>query len=107
MQFLVITKPRSAPPPEMAVPLIEAMEAWVAQNRASGKAKALWSFAGYAGGGGVVDVDSPEELDEIMAGFPFAPFSTIEVLALADLDRALQSSKAVFQRMAEAMGSAR
>jgi len=107
MQFLVIAKPRSAPPLEMTLPLIEAMEAWVAQHRASGKAKALWSLAGYAGGGGVLDVDSHEELDEIMASFPFAPFSTIEVLALGDLDRALQATKAVVQRMAEAMGSPR
>jgi hypothetical protein len=28
MQFLIITKQSSPPPPEMAVPLMEAMEAW-------------------------------------------------------------------------------
>jgi muconolactone delta-isomerase len=41
----------------------------------------------------VVDVDSHEELDEIMAGFPFGPFSTTEVYALSDLDRSLAASR--------------
>jgi len=103
MQFLIVTKPASAPPPEMILPLIDAMSAWITANRASGKAKSLWSFAGTGGGGGVIDVDSHEELDEIMAGFPFGPFSTTEVYALSDLDRSLAASRAVFEGMMKAM----
>jgi hypothetical protein len=51
MQFLVITRQRTPAPPEMLMPMLGAMEAWVAQNRASGKAKAIWGFAGAIGGG--------------------------------------------------------
>ena len=49
------------------------MEAsWVAEHRASGKMEHVWSFAGYAGGGGIMNVDTHEELDKSMAGFPFS-----------------------------------
>jgi len=104
MQFLIITKQSSPPPPEMAVPLMEAMEAWVAQHRASGQLTSVWGFAGIAGGGGVVEARSHEELDAVMVAFPFGPFSTIEVIALSDIDQALAGAKATFQQMLEAMG---
>lgn len=103
MQFLVITKQASAPPPEMVIPLIDAMTGWLAQHRASGKMKATWAFAGTNGGGGVIEVESHEELDAIMARFPFAPFSSIEILALSDIDQSLASAKAFVQEMMAGM----
>ena len=103
MQFLVITKQASPPPPEMLVPMLDAMTAWLAQHRASGKMKAGWAFAGTNGGGGVLEVESHEELDAIMARFPFAPFSAIEVLALSDLDKSLANAKAFVQEMMAGM----
>jgi muconolactone delta-isomerase len=99
MQFLVITKSAHPAPPEMALPLIEATQAWVAQLRASGKVESVWSIAGTIGGGGVFNVDSHEELDAIMAGFPFSAFSTIEVIALADMDKSLAGGKAAIEQM--------
>jgi hypothetical protein len=44
-------------------------------------------------------VDSHEELDEIMAGFPFGPFSSIELYPLADLDAGLDSFGKAIQQM--------
>ena len=105
MQFLVITRPATPPPPEMLMPMIGAMEAWVAQNRASGKAKAVWAFAGTAGGGGVIEVESHEELDAIMVRFPFGPYSTVEVIALSDIDESLANAKAFFGEMMAGMAS--
>jgi muconolactone delta-isomerase len=99
MQFLIITKQSSPPPPEMVIPLIDAMEAWLAKNQADGTLKSSWSFAGTQGGGGIAEVDSHEQLDTIMAGFPFGPFSSIEVYALSDLAQSLAASRAVFQQM--------
>ena len=103
MQFLIITRPTSPTPPEMMVPMLGAMEAWLAQHRASGKMKAVWSFAGTAGGGGVLEVESHEELDAIMARFPFAPFSSVEVLALSDLDKSLANARAFIEEMMAGM----
>lgn len=104
MQFLVTIKSRDAVPPEMALPLIEATQAWVAQHRASGKIVSIWSFAGTIGGGGVFEVDSHEELDALMAGFPFGGSSTVEVIPLADMDKSLAGGKAAIEQMMEMLG---
>jgi muconolactone delta-isomerase len=104
MQFLVLTEQNTPPPPEMVLPLIGAMEAWVARHRADGKVLLAWSYAGRPGGGGVLEVGSPEELDVIMAGFPFGPFSTIKVYALSDLDQSLVTLRTAVQQMMEMMG---
>jgi len=104
MQFLVMTKQTTSPPPEMLLPLVGAMEAWVAAQRAAGKVRMIWSLAGAQGGGGVVEVESPEELDAVMAGFPFGPFSTIDVYALSDLDQSLVTYRNAVIQMLEMMG---
>ena len=49
---------------------------------------------------GILNVDSLEELDAIMDGFPFGPFSDVEVLPLANLDEALQRTKQAMLAMA-------
>lgn len=105
MQFLVITRQKTPAPPEMLMPMLGAMEAWVAQNRASGKAKAIWGFAGTIGGGGVLEVESHEELDAIMSRFPFGPFSTVEVIALCGIEESLSNAKAFVQEMMAGMAS--
>jgi muconolactone delta-isomerase len=105
MQFLVITRQKTPAPPEMLMPLLGAMEAWVAQNRASGKATAVWGFAGTTGGGGVLEVESHEELDAIMSRFPFAPFSTVEIIALSSIDESLANAKAFVGEMMAGMAS--
>jgi muconolactone delta-isomerase len=105
MQFLVITRQKTPAPPEMLMPMLGAMDAWLAQNRASGKATAMWGFAGTIGGGGVLDVESHEELDAIMSRFPFAPFSTIEIIALSDIDASLANAKAFAGEMMAGMAN--
>ena len=103
MQFLVITRQTTPPPPEMLLPMIGAMEAWSAGLLASGKAPAMWSFAGTNGGGGLLEVESHEELDAIMARFPFGPFSHVEIIALSNLNAGLANAKAVVQEMMAGM----
>ena len=90
MKFLVITKSKHPIPPEMTVPIADAMTAWANALTESGKIEAIWAFAGLAGGAGIANVDSLEELDGIMAGFPFGAFSDIEILPLVELNDSLQ-----------------
>jgi muconolactone D-isomerase len=104
VKFLVLTHQTSPVPPDMAMPLLNAMQEWSARHRASGKMTQVWAFAGTPGGGGVLEVDSHEELDEIMTGFPWFPFSKIEVIALSDLDQALASARRTFEQMTAMMG---
>jgi muconolactone delta-isomerase len=100
MRFLIVTVSNAPMPPEQAPMLVGAMKQWVNTHRSSGKLEQVWSFAGVAGGGGILDVESHEELDEIMTGFPFANFSKVEVYPLADLDRSLQVFEKMLQQMA-------
>lgn len=104
MRFLVLTSAREAMPPESALPMVQAMKAWVAEHRGSGRMVEAFNFAGGQGGGGILEVESHEELDEIMAGFPLGPFSEIEVHALSDLDAALDSFEKSITQMMQAMG---
>ena len=85
--------------------LMDAMTAWTNKHTESGKFEASWAFAGRAGGGGIVNVDSLEELDAMMAEFPIGPFSEVEVHALVDLNESLQRVKEAALAMAQAMGA--
>ena len=101
MRFLVTTLPRHPIPPEVALGLVQAMKAFA--ERYKDKTEQNWAFAGIAGGGAILNVDSHEELDKIMGEFPFGPFSKVEIRALADLsislDNATRQLEAVIQSM--------
>ena len=66
MKFLVVTKAKMFPPPEMAMALLNAVDAWVKKYKSSGKLEQVWGFAGLQGGGGIGNVNSLEEFDEIL-----------------------------------------
>ena len=106
MRFLIITKQATPPPPEMLMPLNDAMVAWLDEHRSSGKLTHVWSFAGMIGGGGIADVETHEELDRMMIGFPYGATSTVEVYPLSDLDESLAAARSQFERMMAMMGNA-
>jgi muconolactone delta-isomerase len=99
MRFLIVTRATSPFPPAIAPMLVAGMKQWTAAHRESGKMEQMWSFAGMAGGGGILNVDSHEELDAVMAGFPFGPLSHIELYPLADLDAGLDNFAKSMQQM--------
>ncbi len=99
MRFLVITRGREAVPPEMGMAMMQMMQGWLAEHRGSGKLEEAWSFAGLVGGGGIVNVDTLEELDAMMASFPFGQTSDLQVFGLADLDEGLANGLAQMQAM--------
>lgn len=91
-------------PAEMALPMMKMMQAWVAEHQASGKMEQVWSFAGFTGGGGILNVDTHEELDSIMGGFPFAAYSKMDIYALANLDASLADQVGRIEAMMATMG---
>jgi muconolactone delta-isomerase len=99
MRFLIMTNSKIPLPPEMAPALFDAMLAWVDGNTKSGKMEQAWSLAGLPGGGGILNVDSSEELDAIMTSMPFGPFSDTKVYALGDVKNALELGKRAIQQM--------
>ena len=104
MQFLIVTKQSVPPPPEVAVQLLDAMFEWTKRYTGNGKVRETWGFAGQQGGGGILNVESFDELDTIMTEFPFAPFSTIEIYPLVDLIPSLERAKQVWQAASAGMG---
>lgn len=99
MKFLVVTKQASPAPPEVALGLFEALSGWAKEHTASGKMEQIWSFAGSNGGGGLLNVDSLEELDQIMNAFPMGPFSTIETFPLVELEASLEGVRGAIRAM--------
>ena len=103
MKFVVISKAKHMVPPEMIIPLLDAFLAWIDKYTESGQFEDGWSFAGMQAGGGILNVDSHEELDAIMAEYPFGPLSEQEIYPVVDLREALQRGKALAQARMEAM----
>lgn len=99
MRFLVHTKGRDPLTLEMGLMMIEGMRGWLGNLRASGHLVDVWAYAGTQGGGGILEVASHEELNELMAGFPFGQTSDIEVIALSDMDTALDQATAAIKQM--------
>ncbi len=86
MRFLVTSMQSDPAPPEMAIAMFEGLLQWVSALKETGKLEQSWSFAGLKGGGTILNVDSLEELDSIMGGFPLSPVTEIQVYGLADLE---------------------
>jgi muconolactone delta-isomerase len=99
MRFLVTTTAKFPIPPEVAPRLMEALGAWANKYTQSGKLETVWSDAGRRGGGGILNVDSLDELDAIMTEFPIGPFSEIEIQPIVDLADSLQRTKQLFEAM--------
>jgi len=104
MRFLVVTMSNQAGSPELAPMMIAGMKQWAAEHTASGKMEQIWAFAGQPGGGGIIKVDTLDELDAVMAGFPFAQYSKIHIYPLVDLNGALDRTEAVIKKMMGAAG---
>jgi muconolactone delta-isomerase len=101
MKFLLISKPKHPVPVERAVPLIDAFLAWIDKYSETGQLESSWAYAGTNAGGGIANVHSVEELDAIVAEYPFAAFSDIEIYPLANLKESLQRKKQFVQTMAQ------
>ena len=92
MRFLIHTKLRQVPPPEMAPALLEGSLEWLRRYKEAGKIEQAWELAGMLGGGGIGNVDSAEELDDLMREWPYQPLVDIEIYPLADLERSWQKA---------------
>lgn len=99
MRFLVVSNQKYPMPPEMVNAVFAGMKAFEKQYIGNKKMEQIWSFAGSRGGGGIVNVNSLEELDAIVAEYPFGPFSDTTIYPLTDLDRSLDNALNAFKKM--------
>ncbi len=99
MRFLVTSRTKFQMPLEVAPGLMASLLAWAKKYTANGKLEAVWANAGSAGGGGILNVASLEELDAIMIELPIGPFSEVEVVPITDLQPSLERTQQMFQAM--------
>ncbi|MCL5735168.1 MAG: muconolactone Delta-isomerase family protein [Actinobacteria bacterium] len=99
MRFLIIVKNKFPLPPDAAAAIFDAMIGWIDGNTKNGKMEQAWGFAGVQAGGGILSVESLQELDAIMTEMPFGPFSKVEVHGLTDAKEALTHGKEVVSMM--------
>jgi hypothetical protein len=98
MRFVVNARAKHMVPPAVSINLIDAMEFW--QKEYSSKIEQAWGFAGIQGGGGILNVESLEELDAVMGSFPFIEVYEVEILPIIELGESLERSKKVLQARA-------
>ena len=99
MKFLVIMKSKHVIPPEMLTGVYDGSIAWGRRYLASKKMEQAWAFAGLPAGAGVLNVNSAEELNQIMAECPLAGFAETQIYALADFEKSLTQVKEVILAM--------
>ena len=104
MKFLTIIIQKQPPPPEIMPALIEATIKWMAWAKGSGKFDVIYSIAGQPGGLGIANVDSLEELNDIIAGYPMTPFCNVQTIPLSDVDQALATQRELVKKMAALKG---
>lgn len=104
MKFLVITIGKWPPPPEILPALNESSTQWVAWAKGSGKFEAIYAISGQPGGMGIVNVDSLEELNDLIQGYPMTPFSETQLFPLSDIDRAMTTWREQVKKMGTLKG---
>ncbi len=97
MKFLIVSKSKHLVPSEVMTGVIDAMRLWLQKYKE--KIEQSWGFAGNQGGGGILNVESLEELDLILTEFPMGPFSETQVYGLVDLEPSLERLQLALQTM--------
>ena len=103
MKFLVIVTPRQVPlPPNLIADLLSAQKDWLKQRLADGTVESLYGFIG-GGGVGIVNVDSHEQMHELLVGSPAFPVSDFEVTAIGDFEATIDAGIAALRQAASMM----
>lgn len=102
MQFAVILRAVDSPilPPPVALTLVHKTFELVASGQEP-RIKANYPFAGQRAGLMIIDVQSGDELQELISSLPFAPIVTAEIHAVGTVQAALKTVEEAQRRLAE------
>ncbi|MFX0115566.1 MAG: muconolactone Delta-isomerase family protein [Candidatus Hodarchaeota archaeon] len=92
MKFLVIAKSRGIPPPKNYLELVTAAKKWTESQKASGKIDCAYNFADGGGGVAIVDLESLEEMYELLMAYPLSSFFKWKTKPLVEIEWALTKS---------------
>jgi muconolactone delta-isomerase len=102
MQFAVLSRAvdNSNLPPQVAVKLAHDTFELLASGRER-RITAAYPFAGQRAGLLIVDVNSGEELQDLIGSLPFAPIVTTEIHPIGTVQGALKTTEQAQRRIAE------
>lgn len=102
MQFAVITRATdtSSLPPQAQVALGKKTFEMLASGQEP-RIKAVYTFAGERAGIFLVEVDTAEELQEVIGGLPFGPLVRTEIHPVGTVQSTLKTLEKAEQRLAE------
>ena len=92
MRFVVTVTSKYPIPPEAALGVFEGTLAWGEKYTRSGNLKDAWGFAGSAGGGGILEASSAEEVSAIITECPMMPFAETTVVPIVSLKTAMEDT---------------
>lgn len=102
MKFLVTQRRRDGVPvpPEAIAGLLHAQSDWLDEKVKNGTFDAAYGLPQGGGGLAIVNADTAETLNEILADSPLFMVTNIEVQPLADVHATLAAGANALQRMA-------
>ena len=102
MQFAVIARAvdSTSLPPPVAVALAHKTFELFASGQER-RITAIYPFAGQRAGLLIVEVQSGDELQDLIASLPFAPIVTTEIHPIGTVEGVLKTTEQVQRRMAE------
>jgi muconolactone delta-isomerase len=83
---------------QMVVPSLEKLAQWEHEGRIHGG-----GYAAARGGVFVIDADSTEEVDQLVASLPYWPLIKVDVKALIPTSALLERGRAIGQRLQESV----
>jgi muconolactone delta-isomerase len=108
MKFLVIVEGIPGVPmlpPEQALALTKEQWEWSKRTRNAGKADVVYALAdhygGLKGGFGIANVESLDDLAELLASMPMAGLGTVKVYPLVNPDVTLKLVEASLQALSK------
>lgn len=104
LKFLVFQKPLPLPPPtpEQSKMMAEALEASVKifqDLKRHGKCECYYGVSGIPSGFAILDVDSHDELNEIISTAPITAYGQIEIYPLMTLESAVKTMKKMIAQL--------
>lgn len=101
MKFLVTGVAKYPLPSEAIDDITEGMKDWVSRYTASGTFEGmLWAMVEAPSGGGIINADNLDELDDIMLESPVTPFSDFRVHLIVPLEPSLERCRQAAVAMA-------
>ncbi len=108
MLFFIRARLREQPPlpREQWLGMVAATWEVISQLERNGKARAAGALIGQGGGVAIVDVDSNDELSDILTRLPVYAFLEWEVAPMTAAERALDSARWAMAALARPVGAA-